>query len=115
MPSAKLLAVAAAGAFLFAAQANAATVFRSEAKLASPAAQPATATISGANWHCEAAACVGERALPTIDSPMRECRKVAAQFGALAAFASDGQKFDAGDLKACNVAAKDAGAATTGK
>jgi hypothetical protein len=114
MTSAKLLAVAA-GAFLFAAQAHAGAVYRSEAKLAAPAAQPATATISGAAWRCEGEACVGERTLPTLDSPMKECRKVAAQFGALAAFASDGQKFDNGDLKACNVAAKDAGGATTGK
>jgi hypothetical protein len=46
---------------------------------------------------------------------MRQCRKVAAQFGALTAFASEGQKFDAGDLKACNVAAKDGGTSTAGK
>jgi hypothetical protein len=115
MPSAKLLAAAAAGAFLFAAQADAAAVFRSEAKLASPAAQPVSATISGAAWRCEGDACVGERTIATLDSPMRECRKVAATLGALSAFTSDGQKFDAGDLKACNVAAKTAGAATTGK
>src|SRR5581483_9120794 len=114
MPRAKLLAFAAAGAFLMAAQADAATVFRSEAKLASPAVQPVSATISGATWHCDAAACVGERSLPTLDSPMRECRKVAAQLGVLASFKSDGQTFDAGDLKACNTAAKDGGAASTG-
>jgi hypothetical protein len=114
MTSAKLVAVAAAGAFLFAAHANAA-VYRSEAKLATPAAQPATATISGAAWRCEAGACVAERTQPTLDNPMRECRKVAAQFGALSAFTSEGQKFDAGDLKSCNAAAKDGGAATAGK
>jgi hypothetical protein len=115
MPSAKFVAAAAAGAFLFAAQANAATVYRSEAKLAAPAAQALSATIAGADWRCEGDACVGERPHTTLDSPMRECRKVAAQFGALSAFTSDGQKFDAGDLKACNVAAKDGGSATAGK
>ena len=115
MPSASSLAAIAAGALLVAAQAHAATVYRSEAKLAAPAAQPAAATISGASWRCEGEACVGERAIPTLDSPMRECRKVAAQFGPLAAFTSDGQKFSGGDLKACNVAAKDGGATTAGK
>jgi hypothetical protein len=115
MPSAKFVAAAAAGAFLIAAHANAATVYRSEAKLAAPAAQPLTATVSGAAWRCEGEACVGESAHATLDSPMRECRKVAAQFGALSAFSSSGQKFDAGDLKSCNVAAKDGGSATAGK
>jgi len=114
MPSAKLLGAVAAGALFVAAQAHAATVYRSEAKLAAPAAQ-ATATISGAAWRCDGDACVGERSHSTLDSPMRECRKVAAQFGALAAFTSEGQKFDAGDLKACNLAAKDGGTSTGGK
>ena len=115
MPSATRIAAFAAGALLLAAQAHAATVYRSEAKLAAPAAQPLTATVSGAAWRCEGEACVGERSQPTLDNPMRECRKVAAQFGALSAFTSGGQKFDAGDLKACNVAARDGGAATTAK
>jgi hypothetical protein len=115
MQSAILLAAAAAGALLLAGQANAATVFRSEAKLATPAAQPLAATISGAAWRCEGDACVGERSQPTLDTPMRECRKVAAQMGALAAYTSDGQKFDAGDLKACNVAAKASSGDATGK
>ena len=75
MPSAKLLAVAAAGAFLLtAAQADAGAVYRSEAKLAAPAAQPVSTSISGANWRCEGDACAAERALPALDSPMRECR-----------------------------------------
>jgi len=115
MPSAKLLGAVAAGALFVAAQAHAATIYRSEAKLAAPAAQAAAATIAGAAWRCDGEACVGERSHATLDSPMRECRKVAAQFGALAAFISDGQKFDAGDLKACNTAARDGATSTAGK
>jgi hypothetical protein len=115
MPSATRIAAFAAGALFLAAQAHAATVYRSEAKLAAPAAQATAATVSGAAWRCDGDACVGERSQPTLDSPMRECRKVAAQFGALSAFTSDGQKFDAGDLKACNVAARAGGSSTAGK
>src|SRR5215471_7828429 len=114
MHSAKLLA-ATAGALLFAAQAHAATVYRSEAKLAAPATQPVSTVIADASWRCDGEACVGERAHASLDNPMKQCRKVAAQFGTLAAFATDGQKFDAGDLKSCNVAAKTGGAATTAK
>lgn len=115
MPSAKLIAAVAAGALLLTAQGAAAAVYRSEAKLAAAPTQPVSATISGASWRCEGDACVGERTLPTLDSPMRECRKVAAALGAVVSFTSDGQKFDAGDLKSCNVAAKTAGSAITGK
>lgn len=115
MPSAKLLAAATAGALLFAAQAQAGVVYRSEAKLTAPVTQPLTAVISRANWRCDGEACVGERAMPNLDSPMRECRKVAAQFGTLAAFSSEGVKLGSGDLKACNTAAREGDAASAGK
>jgi hypothetical protein len=114
MTSAKLVAAATAGAFLFAAHASAA-VYRSEAKLAAPAAQPATAALADAGWRCEGAACVAERTQPSLDNPMKQCRKVAAALGSVTAFESEGLKFDAGDLKSCNRAAKDGGASTAGK
>jgi hypothetical protein len=114
MPSAKLLAAAAAGAILFAGQAHAA-VFRTEAKLASPAAQPLPAAVGDEGWRCDADSCVAERRQQSLDNPMRQCRKVAAALGTVTAFASEGLKFDAGDLKSCNRAAKDGGAATAGK
>ncbi|MFL5296308.1 MAG: CC_3452 family protein [Phenylobacterium sp.] len=110
----KLLPAIAAAAFV-AAPAFAATTYQAQAKLAAPASAPATATIGEAAWHCDGDACVGESVHKTLDNPVRECRKVAAQLGVLAAYETHGQKLDAGDLKACNVAAKAGGAATAGK
>jgi hypothetical protein len=114
MTSVKLVAAAAAGALLFVAQAHAA-VYRSEATLAAPAAQPAAAALADAGWRCDGVACVAERTQPSLDNPMKQCRKVAAALGSVTAFESEGLKLDAGDLKSCNRAAKDGGAASAGK
>jgi hypothetical protein len=89
--------------------------FHAEARLASAAGAPATATISDAAWRCDADACVGEAAHRGLDNPVRECRKVAAVLGPLAAYETRGLKLDAGDLKACNVAAAKGGDATATK
>jgi hypothetical protein len=89
--------------------------FQAQAKLAAPAAAPLTATVGSAEWRCEGDACTGVSANRTLDNPVRECRKVAAQLGALAAYETHGLKLDTGDLKACNVAAKAGGTSTAGK
>jgi hypothetical protein len=101
-----LAAALAAGTLLFAGGAFAATGYHAEAKLAAPTATPLTATVSDVSWKCDGDACVGEGVHAPLDNPMRECRKVAAAVGPLAAFTARGMKMDAGDLKSCNVAAK---------
>ena len=107
-----LAAAVAAGTLLFAGSAFAAVGYHAEAKLAAPAAAPITATVSDVSWKCEGDACVGQAIRAPLDNPMRECRKVAGAVGPLAAFTSRGQTMDAGDLKACNVAAKAASPST---
>ena len=118
----QLSSLAAAAAALFmsaslgAAPAFAATgAFHAEAKLASAAGAPASATIANASWRCDAGACVGEAANRSLDNPVRECRKVAAVLGPLSAYETHGLKLEAGDLKACNVAAAKGGDATASK
>lgn len=77
--------------------------FKGEARLVTPTAAPASFTIAGADWRCEGDRCVG--AAPyrrSIDSFMRECRKVSAAVGPLAAYKSRGRAMSAGSLAACN-------------
>ena len=109
------LAAAAAALFIAAPAFAATTSFHSEAKLANAAGAPASATISETAWRCDAGACVGETAHRSLDNPVRECRKVAAVLGPLAAYETRGIKLDGGDLKACNVAAAKGGDATATK
>src|SRR3954451_18379681 len=99
-----LAAALAAGTLLFAGSAFAATGYHAAAKLAAPAAQPISAKVADVSWKCDGDACVGEGVRAPLDNPMRECRKVAAAVGPLAAFTTRGLAMDAGDLKSCNVA-----------
>ena len=101
-----LAAALAAGTLFIAGAAFAAPGYHAEAKLAVPAGTPIAATVSDVSWKCEGDSCVGEAIRAPLDNPMRECRKVAAAIGPLAAFTSHGMRMDAGDLKSCNVAAK---------
>jgi hypothetical protein len=107
-----LAAAVAAGTLLFAGSAFAAVGYHAEAKLAAPAAAPITATVSDVSWKCDGDACVGEAIRAPLDNPMRQCRKVAAAVGPLAAFEAHGLKMDAGDMKSCNLAAKVASPST---
>lgn len=88
--------------------------FRAEAKLVTPVSAPAASTISGVNWTCSGDSCVGaaER-YASLDNPVKECRKVAAELGPLVAYTTHGRVMSAGNLKACNTGAAKAGAAQT--
>jgi hypothetical protein len=76
---------------------------RSEAKLATPAASPTTATIDGVAWRCDGDACVGvgERR-SGLDSLMKECRKVAAAVGPITAYSSRGRSLTERNVATCN-------------
>ena len=102
-----LSAVAAAAALLGSAAYAAPPAFRGEATLATPAQGEKTVKISGVDWRCAGPDCVGEGARrSSIESIMKECRKVAAELGPLAAYQSRGRAMTKGNLAACNQAAK---------
>jgi hypothetical protein len=109
-------AAAAAGSLLTAGTAFAAIgPFHAEAKLAGPAAT-ATATIADANWSCQGDTCVGQAEhRGSLDGPVRECKKVAAVLGPVAAYTTGGLKLAEGDLKVCNTAATKGSASTAAK
>jgi hypothetical protein len=110
MQTLKISAVAAAFALLasgaFAAPSVATSAYRGEAKLATPVSAPSETVISGVTWKCDGDTCVGaaERHT-TLDNPVRECKKVAAQMGPLAGYVTRGREVTGGNLKACNTAA----------
>lgn len=63
----------------------------------------ASTTINGIEWKCDADACVGVgKRDQSIDSFMRECRKVSTAVGPFSAYASNGRVMSSGDLNACN-------------
>lgn len=79
------------------------------AQLATPVAAPGGAVIDGVSWRCEGQTCAGagERR-GGLDSLMKECRKVSAVLGPLAAYESRGRQMTPGNLKACNSTAASA-------
>ena len=108
MQSFRLLSAIAAGAALVSGAAMAAppTSFSGKATLASPAAPAKEAVVSGVSWTCEGADCTGvaER-YSSLDGRMKECKKVVAVLGPVAAYRSRGVEMSKGDLSVCNKAA----------
>jgi hypothetical protein len=107
MQSFRLLCAIAAGAVFVAGGAVAQTEgFRGEAKLQAPAPAAVSQTIAGADWRCDGDACVGVAAhKANLDGLVRECKKVTAVLGPVAAYKSNGREADAGQLRACNAGA----------
>jgi hypothetical protein len=80
--------------------------FRGEVKLASAVSAAKEVDVDGVNWKCEGDTCVGEaKNHSTLDSQMKECRKVATALGTLAAYHSRGRDLSAGSVEQCNKAA----------
>ena len=108
MQSFRLLSAIAAGAALVSGAAMAAppSAFNGRAVLATPAAPAKEAVVSGVSWKCEGADCAGvaER-YSSLDSRMKECKKVAAALGPLAGYTTRGIEMSKGDLTICNKAA----------
>jgi hypothetical protein len=111
MQSFRISAIAAAAVFApalaFGAAASAQTTgYRAEAKLVSAMSAPHEETIAGAAWRCDGDACVGAAARKAnLDAPVRECKKVVAVMGPVAAYKTGVRQLDAGQLKACNAGA----------
>jgi hypothetical protein len=77
--------------------------FSGEAVLAAGVVTPAETEIDGVKWRCEGDKCLGKADYRSnLDSHMKECRKVAATFGALTSYSSRGRTLSKGDIETCN-------------
>lgn len=80
--------------------------YQAQATLATPAPSATDKEVDGVNWHCEGDKCVGKaERRASLDSYMKECRKVSAGLGKLTRFYSRGREMIGGDLANCNRAA----------
>jgi len=84
--------------------ASAATpVYAARATLVAPVATPSEVEISGVTWRCEGDRCLGKGdRRGSLDSYMKECRKVAQALGELSSYASRGRTMSERDLRSCN-------------
>ena len=100
-----LIATAATAAFVSGAAMAAPAPFNGKATLANPGSAR-EALVEGVTWTCAGADCTGiaER-YSSLDSRMKECRKVAAALGPLASYERRGLAMSKGDLNVCNKAA----------
>jgi hypothetical protein len=77
--------------------------YRAEATLATAASSAADKDVDGVNWHCQGEKCVGKAERhSSLDSYMKECRKVAGTLGKLTRFYSRGREMTGRDLDNCN-------------
>jgi hypothetical protein len=80
--------------------------YHAEATLATAVASATEKDVGGVKWTCEGDKCIGKaERYSSLDSYMKECRKVAAGLGKLTRFYSRGREMTGGDLKSCNSAA----------
>ncbi|HEY8539677.1 MAG TPA: hypothetical protein VIL28_12480 [Steroidobacteraceae bacterium] len=81
----------------------AAPPFVGEATLAKPVAEPVEVTIDGVLWRCEGVKCSGRaERRSTLDSHVKECRKVAEVLGELTEYSSRGREMTKGSVATCN-------------
>ena len=86
--------------------AAAAGPYQAEATLATAVQSATDKEVDGVTWHCEGDKCVGKaERRNSLDSYMKECRKVAAALGKLTRFYSRGREMSPRDLDNCNRAA----------
>ena len=84
--------------------------FRGQALLASPATSGKSATVNGVSWTCEGSTCEGRaERFSSLESHMKECRKVAQALGPLTGYRSQGLVMSKGSLGVCNRAAQAVG------
>ena len=80
--------------------------YQAEATLATAVQSATDKDVDGVTWHCEGDKCAGKaERRNSLDSYMKECRKVAGALGKLTRFYSRGREMTGGDLKSCNTAA----------
>lgn len=80
--------------------------YHAQAVLVTPVATPGETEIAGVKWRCEGDRCEGKGdRRGSLDSYMKECRKVAAALGELSAYTSRGREMSKRDVQSCNKAA----------
>ena len=80
----------------------AAPAYIAQATLVTPVASASETEIAGVKWRCEGDKCEGKGERRTMDSYMKECRKVAEALGELSAYTSRGRAMSDRDVKNCN-------------
>ena len=77
--------------------------YHAQATLATAVQSPTEKQVDDVTWRCEGDRCTGTADRhSSLDSYMKECRKVAAGLGKLTRFYSRGREMSASDLKNCN-------------
>jgi hypothetical protein len=81
--------------------------FRAEATLATAVSSAVDHEIDGVKWRCEGEKCVGTaESRSSLDSLVRECRKVSAVVGQLKSYSSRGRDLAGNAVSPCNRGAK---------
>ena len=98
-----LLSVAAVLMCASAGSMAAAPPFSGEATLAKAVAAPSEHQVDGVTWKCEGNKCKGTAdRRSTLDSQVKECRKVAEALGELTGYTSRGREMTKGSVDTCN-------------
>ena len=96
-------AVALAAMFASAGSMAGAPPFAGQATLAKAVAAPSEVNVDGVTWKCEGDKCQGRaERRSTLDSQIKECRKVAEALGELTAYTSRGREMTKNAVDACN-------------
>jgi hypothetical protein len=103
----RMLAMASAIAVCTLAMSNlvsaAAPAYLAEATLVTPVSAATEIDVSGVTWRCEGDKCEGKGdRRGSLDSYMKECRKVAESLGKLTSYSSRGRAMSARDIQNCN-------------
>ncbi len=77
--------------------------YTAQATLVTPVSTPSETEISGVKWRCEGDQCEGKGdRRGSLDSYMKECRKVAEALGELSGYSSRGRAMSKRDVQSCN-------------
>lgn len=77
--------------------------YSGSAILAKPVAAPAELVVEGVTWRCEGDKCVGSAERRTsLNSFIKDCRKVAEAVGPLVAYTGKGRTATKGEISTCN-------------
>ncbi len=102
----RMLAMASAVAVCTLAMSNlvsaAAPAYVAQATLVTPVAAPSETDVGGVTWRCEGDQCEGKGVRASMDSYMKECRKVAEALGELSSYTSRGRTMSKRDVQNCN-------------
>lgn len=103
----RMLAMVSAVALCTLAMSNLASAenpaYTARAVLVTAVSAPSEAEIAGVKWRCDGDQCEGKgNRQGSMDSYMKECRKVAEALGELSAYTSRGRSMSKRDVQSCN-------------